>query len=82
MNEKKVELIKLSAGFKDEFLKMAADYLSAEEERYKTESENFDAYLARLEMYRTGKNHRKTRWTTRKSNGLRTDRKTYFAILD
>ena len=49
-------LVELSVEFKDKFLSMAEDYQSAGDERYKSAAEDFESYLERLEMYRTGKN--------------------------
>lgn len=45
MNRKNITLIEPTDELKAEFLVMAQEYLNAGEERYKSELENFDAYL-------------------------------------
>lgn len=47
-------LVELSAELKDEFLEMAEDHRAHGEDRYDHALDDFDAYLAKLEMYRTG----------------------------
>ncbi len=48
-------LVELNAELKDKFLVMAKDYQSAGDSRYEFGIDNFETYLERLEMYRTGK---------------------------
>lgn len=49
-------LIELNHEFKDKFLAMAEDFQSAGDDRYQPATEDFDGYLERLKMYRTGEN--------------------------
>lgn len=48
-------LVELDADLKDKFLEMAADYASAGDDRYQKDAEDYEGFLKRLEMYRTGR---------------------------
>ena len=55
-NTRKPVLVELAADLKDQFLEMAEDYNFAGDDRYQESAADFDAFLKRLEMYRTGEN--------------------------
>jgi len=55
-NDYEPVLVELNAELKDEFLAMAKDYEAAGEAVYQFEQDDFDVFLERLEMSRTGKN--------------------------
>lgn len=56
VNSPQPVLIELNHEFKDKFLVMAEDYQSAGDDRYQSATEDFDGYIKKLQMYRTGEN--------------------------
>lgn len=56
MNRENCKLVELTAGMKDKFLAMAADYAAAGQKVYQFEENDFEAFLERLEMNRAGEN--------------------------
>lgn len=56
MSRENCKLVELTAEMKDKFLAMVADYAAAGEKVYQFEQNDFEGFLERLEMHRTGEN--------------------------